>query len=271
MSLPVLVLAGSRGPDDPVARAAGVAHKCAAPLLGRPMLAYVLDAIRATPGLGSVFVAAEAGADALLAEALAAANAEPPTWLPAEAGPSASVAAGFERIGAPLLVTTGDHPLLDGAMLGAFLAAAREAESDVVAGVVGRETLEGAGLATKRTWLAFKDGDISGANLFYLGDARAASAVAFWGKIERERKNPLKLAAAFGPLLLAAYVAKRLTLDAACRRIGPTLGCSAAAVRLDRAEAAIDVDKAADLDLAEAIIARRGAGPAVGGEVRGNE
>ena len=256
MSLPVLVLAGSRGPDDPVARAAGVAHKCAAPLLGRAMLAYVLDAVNATPDLGPVFVAAEAGADAYLAGTLAAADVAP-RWLPAEAGPSASVAAGFERIGAPLLVTTGDHPLLDRAMLGEFLSAARGVGTDVVAGVVGRETLEGAGFSTKRTWLAFKDGDVSGANLFYLSDVRAASAVAFWGKIERERKNPLKLAAAFGPLLLAAYATKRLTLDAACERIGPALGCSAAAVRLDRAEAAIDVDKPADLALAETILAGR--------------
>src|SRR3546814_3068250 len=41
----VLVLAGDRGPQDPVSTAAGVAHKCLAPVVGRAMLARVVAEI----------------------------------------------------------------------------------------------------------------------------------------------------------------------------------------------------------------------------------
>src|SRR3546814_7084049 len=45
----VLVLAGDRGPQDPVSQAAGVAHKCLAPVAGRTMLERVVTALVASP------------------------------------------------------------------------------------------------------------------------------------------------------------------------------------------------------------------------------
>ena len=44
-----LILAGSRGPDDPMARAAGVSHKALLPVAGVPMLLRVVEALRALP------------------------------------------------------------------------------------------------------------------------------------------------------------------------------------------------------------------------------
>ncbi|MGH6914095.1 MAG: spore coat biosynthesis protein F, partial [Geminicoccales bacterium] len=54
-----LVLAGSRGPDDPVARARGVAHKCLAPVAGVPMLVRVALTLAACPSVGRIRVALE--------------------------------------------------------------------------------------------------------------------------------------------------------------------------------------------------------------------
>jgi len=42
MKWTVLILAGSRGPLDPVAQAAGVGHKAFAAINGRPMITYVV-------------------------------------------------------------------------------------------------------------------------------------------------------------------------------------------------------------------------------------
>jgi GTP:adenosylcobinamide-phosphate guanylyltransferase len=47
--LSAIVLAGSRGPDDPVARAAGLQHKALVPVAGVPMLQRVLDTLAAVP------------------------------------------------------------------------------------------------------------------------------------------------------------------------------------------------------------------------------
>ena len=40
-----VVLAAGRGPDDPMAKAFGVAHKCGIPVAGVPMLQRVLQAL----------------------------------------------------------------------------------------------------------------------------------------------------------------------------------------------------------------------------------
>ena len=49
-----LVLAGSRGPSDPVAAHCGVRHKALAPMAGMPMLARVLASLTASPEIGSI-------------------------------------------------------------------------------------------------------------------------------------------------------------------------------------------------------------------------
>ena len=58
--------------------------------------------------------------------------------------------------------------------------------------------------------------------------------------------------------MLAAYLLRLLTLKGALRRISRQLGCPAAPVVLEEAEAAVDVDKPADLELVEAILSRSG-------------
>ena len=75
--------------------------------------------------------------------------------------------------------------------------------------------------------------------------------------MEQERKRPWRLVGAFGVWPLALYLCGRLSLDDAMERASAVMGARAAAVRLPVAEAAIDVDKPANLELVEAILAHR--------------
>jgi hypothetical protein len=81
--------------------------------------------------------------------------------------------------------------------------------------------------------------------------------VAFWRRVEQERKRPWRLVRAFGWRPLLAYLLGRLTLDDAITRASHVIGARVAAVVMPYPEAAIDVDKPADLELAERILARR--------------
>ena len=54
-----LVMAGSRGPSDPVAQYCGVTHKALAPIAGRPMIEHVLDALAAAPSVGKIILVIE--------------------------------------------------------------------------------------------------------------------------------------------------------------------------------------------------------------------
>lgn len=250
MSWRAVVLAGSRGPEDPVARAAGVSHKAFAELAGRPMIAHVLDALAATPRVGAVAVVIEPSAPALPGGV---------ERIDAAPSPSLSALAGFEAAGPPVLLTTADHPLLTAGMIEHFLAAAEAADADVAAGVALRPVVEAARSGTRRTYLSFRDGEASGCNLFALMTPGACHALAFWRRLEAERKRPWRMAWALGPWTLLRYLLGRLSMADAAAALGRAAGCRAALVTLPFAEAAHDVDKPEDLAFAETRLRARGA------------
>jgi CTP:molybdopterin cytidylyltransferase MocA len=256
-----LVLAGSRGAADPVAAAAGMAQKCLVPAGGQAMLCRVLDTLLASPAIGPIHVTLQ---DPSAIEG----DAELRRRLGGRAGllrgdrtPSLSVAAALAAIPEPypLLITTADHPLLTPEIVGHFTSAAIDTGADVAAGLTAAGVLLASYPDSKRTWLRFRDERYSGANLFALLTPRSTAAVAFWRRVEADRKRPWRIARAFGFGALLAYLLGRLTLDQAMRRVSRVMGCEARAVPLPFAEAAIDVDKPADLALVEAILAKRAA------------
>ena len=113
---PVVILAGSRpGAPDPVATAEGVPHKVLARVEGQTLLERV---VRAASDYGASEIAVAANHPAVEDEARRLGA----TVLPTARGPSESVALAFERYGAPLLVTTADHGLLEPGWLSALVA-----------------------------------------------------------------------------------------------------------------------------------------------------
>ena len=255
-----LVLAGRRGGEDPLARHCGVPSKCLASAGGVPMVVRVLDALAAVPSAGRIFVVLE---DPALLDPLPSfrrwRSEQRCAALAGAATPSLSVRKALDEIPAslPMLVTTADHALLTPEIVATFWAAARATGADVVAGVTTAEVIRRAYPQTQRTYLRFRDGACSGANLFALLTPAARRAVDFWREVERDRKRPWRMIRAFGLGPLLAYLLGRLTLDAAMARASGVIGAQVAAVRLPFADAAIDVDKPADLVLVDAILGRR--------------
>ena len=155
----------------------------------------------------------------------------------------------------PLLVTTADNVLLNAAMIDQYLADA--AGADIAVAMVERRVLLAAYPTSRRTWLKFRNGWWSGANLFWIGSPKARSVVAFWRGVEQDRKKGWKILAAFGPFLLAASALRLLSIQQGIRLAGRRFGVAARVVAMDQPEACIDADKPDDLTLIEAIIANR--------------
>lgn len=247
-----LILAGSRsGRPDPVAEAEGTSHKALVQIAGQPMLVHVVVALR-DAGIQRLAVAANDPLVVQLAEEL---DCE---IVPAAAGPSASVAAGFERLGAPMLVTTSDHALLRPTWIRQFLESA-PTEADVAILLAQREAIERAMPGSQRTYLRFADGHWSGCNLFLLASGQASAAIETWKMVEADRKRPWRIAARLGAGMLVSYVLGRLTLDAAIIRLGGRVGVEARLVAAQDGLAAVDVDKPRDLADVRTIMAARAA------------
>ncbi|MGH6930612.1 MAG: nucleotidyltransferase family protein, partial [Dongiaceae bacterium] len=209
-----LVLAGSRGPDDPVARAAGVTHKALAPVAGVPMLLRVLRTLRASPSIGGLALCIDQptleqlkqpGAAELLAEVQLVAPDETP---------SASLRRALDQLrdALPLLVTTADNALLSPQMVEHFCTAA-PADTDLVVAVASEATIRRAYPHSIRTYYRFGGEGYSGCNLFLARTPAAMNVAAFWSEIERHRKRPWRLVAAIGPLVLLRFLLGMLSLD----------------------------------------------------------
>ncbi|MGQ9367807.1 nucleotidyltransferase family protein [Azospirillum sp. A39] len=255
-----IVLAGSRGPADPVAVAAGVSHKALALVAGEPMLARVLATLTAVPRIGHVAVVIERP-DLVLTHPAFARFVEQGTLsvLPAAPSPSRSVLAALDALASPFpcLVTTADHPLLTPEMVEHFWSRL-PSDADAAVALAGAATIQAAHPGTRRTYLRFADGPVSGCNLFALRTPAARSVVAFWRRVEQDRKKPWRMIRLLGPGTLLSFALGRLRLDAALAAFGRKTGTTLAAVDMPFADAAVDVDKADDLALAEAILRRRG-------------
>jgi CTP:molybdopterin cytidylyltransferase MocA len=252
-SVRILVLAGRRDGDGAVARIKDVSHKALAPVAGVTMLERVVSTLRMALPRAELGVAIDDGPDiAAVLQRLSQAGRI--VQVPPEASPAATVAAAMTRLPPPLLIVAADHPLLTAEMVRHFLGHLPPGIDAAVA-VARRETIV-ARYATKRTYWRFSDGSFSGCNLFYLGANGAARIVEFWKIFERERKYPWKAVRRLGPVVLLRFAFGRIDLAGVLDRLGSKTGTRLSAVEMPFAEAAIDVDRPADLDLAEDILRR---------------
>ena len=253
MSWTAIVLAGSRPGKDPFAAAHGTDLKALIPVGGVPMVARPVNALLMSPGIRGVCVVAQQPGrivDALPTNSRLIIKMSGPTI-----ASTLDTILSDPKTQFPLLVTTADHALLNPAMVADFCAKAEGA--DLAIGLVERRPLMARLPQTKRTWLKFRGGAYSGANLFALGGPEAAKAVALWRSVEQDRKKGWRMIAALGPALLLGAVLRLRTLDQTLTSVGKRIGLSIRKVELSNPLAAVDVDKPADHELVTAIIEGR--------------
>ena len=251
--LTAIVLAGSRPGKDAFAASHGTDLKALIPVAGEAMVRRPVAALLASDRVAAVRVLAQQP------ERIAAVLPVDPRLMVGSSGKT--IAATLEAVCSdpathwPVLLTTADHALLDAATVDDFCA--RAGNADIVIAVVERRALLARLPATRRTWIRFRGGAYSAANLFLLRSPKVAPAIALWRSVEQDRKKGWRLLWAAGPALFLGSVLRLLTLEQALRRIGGKLGLDVRAVEMANPLAAVDVDKPHDHALVEAILAGR--------------
>ena len=250
MKFTTVVLAGSRPGRDAFAERFGTDMKALIPVGGEPMVVRPVRALLASKSVGHVIVLSQAP------DRIAAVMASDPRvrFVQSQGTIAETMLALCDdpEIAWPLLVTTADHALLDRATVNEFARGAAGAE--ITIGVVERSNVLQRLPQTKRTWLKFRGGAFTGANLFGLASPKVRPAIELWRSTEQDRKKGWRLISLVSPLVLVGTVLRLLSIANVLARVGRKLGLTVKAVRLSNPLAGVDVDKAEDHALVEAIL-----------------
>ena len=245
-----IVLAGSRPRRDEFAHQFGSDMKALVAVGGEPMVRRPVRALLASGSIGEVIVVSQApertadvvardprvsfrqSRDTIAQTMLEFCNDPETHW--------------------PLLVTTADHALLAPEMVDQFARGAQGA--DVAIGVVERAKLLQRLPKTERTWLKFRGGAYTGANLFALRSPAVRPAIELWQSVEQDRKKAWRGISLLGPGVLLCVLLRLATIDEVLAQLGGRLGLRLKAVELVNPLAGVDVDKPADHTLVEEIL-----------------
>lgn len=251
MSYTAILLAGSRPGRDTFAAQFGTDMKALIEVGGEPMVRRPVRALLESPSISRVLVLSQAP------ERLAAVIPQDPgiSFVKSLGTIAETMLAMCDdpQTRWPLLVTTADHALLDPATLGEFTRAA--IGSDIAIGVVERSNLLRRLPATQRTWIRFRKGAYTGANMFALASPAVRPAIELWRSVEQDRKKAWRVMSLLGPALLLCVGLRLVSMDDVLSRLGARLGLKIKGVTLSNALAGVDVDKPADHELVEAILA----------------
>ena len=251
MKFTAVVLAGSRPGRDAFAQSFGVDLKALIPVAGEPMVRRPVRALLESDRIGKLLVLSQVP-ERIVAVLPQDARIE----VRASQGTIAETMLGLiedEHVEWPLLVTTADHALLDRAMVDEF--AGQAAGVGIALGVVERASLLRRLPQSRRTWLKFRGGAYTGANLFVLNSPAVKPAIELWRSVEQDRKKAWRVISLLGPWALISAALRRISLDEVLAQLSGRLGLTLKAVQLSNPLAGIDVDKAEDHRLAEAILA----------------
>ena len=252
-----IVLAGSRAEKDPLAAHFELPLKALVPIAGAPMISHVVRCLDRCPSVARIVIIAQQPEllDCLDLQFLS--DRCPVHWAAGKDGiaESLTMLAGTKVAPWPVFVTTADNPLLTPEIVEHFLA--RSGASDVSLAVVDRETLSASYPHSRRTWLRFRAGAYTGANLFTARTPSSAEGLKVLARAEASRKKQLRLLWHFGPALALRAVTRTMSLQQVVGRVGIRLGLKPAVVVLPFAEAGIDVDSVEDWRLADRLLSQK--------------
>jgi GTP:adenosylcobinamide-phosphate guanylyltransferase len=250
-----IVLAAGRGPNDPMAKAYGVSHKCTLHVDGVPMLKRVVDSLRTSQSVSVISISIES--PGIVEDALSGKNPDLNIFQSEDSASLSAIAAITKSPTYPFLITTADHALLTPEMVEYFCKEATSNGADFSAGLAQAEVILASYPQSIRTFFTLGPDSVSGCNLFAVQNEKGLRVLERWKYLETVRKKPWRLVAAFGPAALIRFALGKLSLNQAFETVSTRLDMVIKPILMPFAEAAIDVDKPSDLELAEEILKRR--------------
>lgn len=218
---------------------------------GRPMIEYVLDALRNCPQVRKIVVVVPSekafGSWTEKADAVEVATGTI----------TENFFAGLRKIDGSglVLAVTADLPLLTPEAISDFLARCSQRDAEIYYPVMAKEEIEKKFPETTRTYALLKEGHFTGGNIGLLDRETILRNRELLEKFYDLRKSPLKLALAIGPITIIKFLLHRLTISEAEKKFSGLIKARGIAIITPYVEIGIDVDKDSDLELVSRLLA----------------
>lgn len=256
-SVVAVVTAGwSPDEDDPLAAYTQHGPKALIPIVGKPMVAHVVDALAGSRYVQHIIVVA-------LDPAAGVKFSAPVEYVPGAGGVLANTEAGvqyayahYPDLGA-MLLSSSDIPTITPAIVDAFIEECFRTDHDLYYSVVERSVMETRFPGSRRSYVHLREGDFAGGDMVLVRPSMTFSHQELWRNLSDARKNALQQARLVGLGTFVKLVTHRLSLADAERRVCKALNVRGRAVPFAYAEVGMDVDKPFQLEIVRADLEAR--------------
>ncbi len=242
-----LVLAGGVSqPDDPLFTLTNGRPKALLEMAGRPMVAWVLEALAAADAVDEIVIV---GLEREDAEAAGVPSDFPLHYLSDDGSMLANVMAGAAYIRQHWPDTTivmgasADIPTITGPIVDRFHAACHPWDKDIYYNFVTRDVIEARFPDSARTYTRLGDLEVAGGDLIMATLAAIDSQQTLYEAVTAARKQPWRIAQLVGWRVLLRMLFQRLTLADVQQTAERATGQSVTILLSEDAEIAMDADK----------------------------
>jgi len=257
-ALAAVILAGhSPAEEDLLAEHSLGRPKGLIPIAGRPMIAYVAEALAGSRHIRRIVVA---GLPAEYHAVLPVAA----DYTPPQADMMGNAEAGIRRAMELLpglsgvVIDSADLPLLTSEVADMFIAECLKTDHDLYYGVIERSVMEGRFPTSRRTYVHLADGEFAGGDLILVRPGALRTDQDLWRRRSSARKSPLHQAQMLGGLWpVVRLLTRRMSLSEAEQRASRALNLRGRVVVCPHAELGMDVDKPFQLEIVRAELEAR--------------
>ncbi|MGE5573945.1 MAG: nucleotidyltransferase family protein [Bacillota bacterium] len=220
-------------------------------IAGKPMIHYVLRAVKTCSRIGRVAVV---GPKKALEEAIPPGNA---IMVERVGSIVDNLKAGIRSLDpqGKVLIVTADLPLLTPEALEDLFQKADASPADIHYPLLRKETNEARFPGMKRTYLTVAEGTFTGGNVILASPLGLEACGRLLEQAVATRKKPWMMAAFLGLRCTVKFILGRLSIHDVERRLQEIAGVRGVAIISEFPEIAVDVDKPSDLELVRRLVA----------------
>ena len=261
-SLVAVITAGqSPSEGDPLAEYTQGGSKALIPIAGKPMIAYVIEAIARVRYVEHIVVVAlDPGAQVPFPVAI--------DTVPDRGDLLGNIEVGIQYAQSrypdldAILLSSSDVPTITPAIIDTFVEECLRTDHELYYSIVERSVMEARFPGSRRSYVHLRDGDFAGGDVLMIRPSLLLRRRDLWQELAAARKNALRQARVFGLWPLVRLLTRRMSLSEAERRACHTLGVYGRAVPFPYAEIGMDVDKPFQLEIVrDEIEGRAGVSP----------